>query len=227
MTDSDTKVGTETWKPIPGYPAYEASDCGRIRSIPRTEHGRTYRSVVLSTRVGNRGYALVNLRNAEGKTETRTVHTLLLLAHREPRRRGQVARHLNDDPLDNRLENLVWGTPEENEADKVANGGRVPAAPKPERHCARCGDVLPAGRGGKRCHACVTEIGEEAAKLLTAGVSLEEAGKRLGYPHLSGLHQLARTYGGYGAPPAQPSPSVTERRGTLATLRDRLRRVAR
>ena len=55
-------------------------------------------------------------------------------------------------------------------------------------------------------------------------MDLEEVGKRLDYPHLSGLHKLARVYGGYGLPPVQPSQPVTERRSVFATLRDRWRR---
>ena len=119
----------ETWKPIPGYPAYEVSEItGRVRSVAREAHGRTYRSVVLATRVSNSGYELVGLRNAKGERETRTVHTLVLLAFVGPCPPGQEARHLNGDPLDNRLENLAWGTKEENEQDKFAHG-RPRAAP--------------------------------------------------------------------------------------------------
>ena len=227
MTDSDTRV--ETWKAIPGYPSYEVSDCGRVRSVPREAHGRTYRSVVLALRESNSGYLLVNLRNAKGERETRTVHTLVLLAFVGAPPRGHEVRHGPGGSTDNRWpENLSYGTKAENEADKVAHGTRVPAAPKPPRLCARCGGALEPGRGGKRCHACVTEIGVQAADLLKCGVTLEDAGRRLDYPHLSGLHQLARTYGGYGVqpPPATQPPSQTVRgRAKLAaTLRHRLRR---
>lgn len=216
MTDSNGRA--ETWKAIPGYPFYEASDCGRFRSVDREQHGRAYRGTVLSTRVSNKGYVLVDLRDAEGRKQTRSAHTVVLETFVGPRPHGQEACHGNDIPTDNRLENLRWDDPPENVEDTFRNG-RQRAAPKPERHCARCGVVLPEGRGGKRCHACVEEIGAQAADLLRCGVDLEEVGKRLEYPHLSGLHKLARTYGGYGLPPRQPSPAVTERRGALATLR--------
>src|SRR6185312_14244048 len=150
MTGSDTS--TETWKPIPGYPFYEVSDCGRVRSTAREAHGRTYRSIVLSPRRSNSGYLLVNLRDAKGERQTRTVHTLVLAAFSGPRPPGQEARHLNDDQLDNRAENLVWGTKAENVADTFANG-RQRAAPPPPKVCVRCSAEFEGS--GRRCHACV------------------------------------------------------------------------
>jgi hypothetical protein len=221
-----------TWKPIPGYPFYEASIEGEIRSVDHTDNlGRAVAGGGLRSRTSNRNYQLVNVTDAEGRRQTRTVHSLVLAAHVGPPPKGQVTRHLNDNPADNRLANLAYGTPAENEQDKFANGTRKPAEPKPERRCVRCQAVLEPGRGGKRCHACVTEIGEQAAGLLRGGVTLEEVGKRLEYPHLSGLHQLARTYGGYGLSPQPatplPSQTATASRGVLATLRDRLRRRPR
>jgi hypothetical protein len=212
----------ETWKPIPGYPAYEASDLGRVRSIDRIQYGRTYVGTVLATRVSNRGYDLANVRDADGKAQTRTVHTLVLLAFTGPPPPGQVSRHLNDDPHDNRLANLAYGTPEENEQDKFRLGNRQPAAPKPDRHCARCGAVLPPGRGGKRCHECVVDIGKQAAELLRAGVMLDVVAERLEYPHLPGLHQLARVHGGYG-----PPVTDSEQRGGWLASRIKRRRATR
>jgi hypothetical protein len=222
MTDSDTtQAGAETWKPIPGYPAYEASDCGRVRSIPRTEHGRTYRSVVLSTRVSNSGYVLVNVRDADGERQTRTVHTLVLAAFTGPRPRGQEARHLNDDPVDNRAENLVWGTKAENVADTFANG-RARAVPPAPKVCVRCSNEFEGP--GRRCHPCVVELGERFARLLAAGVPLDQAAERLDYPSQSGGLVLAQKYGGLRLTLApEPAPSRSAH-GPLATLRHRLRR---
>ncbi len=49
-------------------------------------------------------------------------HRLVLTAFRGPCPEGMVTRHLNGVRTDNRLVNLAWGTPCENEADKVRHG---------------------------------------------------------------------------------------------------------
>jgi hypothetical protein len=208
-----------TWKPVPGCPGYEASDEGQVRSIDRAgPGGRTYLGTVLATRVSNSGYQLVDLRDAQGARRTRTVHRVVLEAFRGPCPPGLECRHLNDEPADNRLANLAWGTKTENAQDKFRLGNRQRAAAKPERLCVRCGTALEPGRGGKRCHGCVVDVGRRAAAMLRAGVDLDEAADLLGYPHLSGLHTLARVHGGYGVPPLRRWS-----RAVMATFRHRPR----
>ncbi|WP_280195814.1 HNH endonuclease [Nocardia farcinica] len=51
------------------------------------------------------------------------VHHAVLLMYVGPRGEGQIGRHLNDDPADNRVENLAWGTRFENAADRQLNRG--------------------------------------------------------------------------------------------------------
>jgi hypothetical protein len=217
MTDSDTQA--ETWQPIPGYPFYEVSDCGRVRSVAREAHGRTYRSIVLSTRVSNSGYLLVNLRDEKGERQTRTVHTLVLAAFVGPRPRGQESMHLNNDPLDNRVENLAYGSHPENVEAQFGNG-RPRAAPKPPKVCIRCSAEFEGA--GRRCHACVVEIGEQAARLLVAGVPLDQVAERLDYPSLGGALTLAQKYGGLrlvlAAPEPQPSQRVSVTRSYFRRL---------
>lgn len=50
------------------------------------------------------------------------IHHAVLLAFVGKRPEGAEARHLNDEPDDNRSENLVWGTRRENMADRIRNG---------------------------------------------------------------------------------------------------------
>jgi NUMOD4 motif/HNH endonuclease len=220
MTGSD-----EMWKPIPGFRYYEASDHGRIRSIDRVIAGRQLQGKVLAPRTSNSGYLLVNLTGDTGVKQTRTVHTLVMRAFVGACPAGMETRHLDDNPLNNRWApttppgNLVYGSKAEQEDDKYRNG-----RPRPVRYerapCILCGK--PVDKGGRRCHACVVELGEQAAHLLRAGVTLEDVNTKLGYGNAVYLHTLAVKYGGWGSAPAPASQSVTPE---VVTLRDRIRRL--
>jgi hypothetical protein len=50
------------------------------------------------------------------------VHRAVLVAHDREPEEGEVCRHLNGDRLDNRLENLAWGTISENRMDSTLHG---------------------------------------------------------------------------------------------------------
>jgi NUMOD4 motif len=235
-----TVIPPEKWDSIPGFGSYEASTLGEVRSVDRTlADGRRVRGRKLATRVSNKGYVLVNMTDDHGAKQTRTLHTVILTTFDGECPPDQTARHLDDDPLHNTWApgataeeriaaggNLMWGTWPEQIADQYRNGGRVPAAPKPERHCIRCGQVI--HKGGRRCHDCVVDIGVRAASLLSHGTSLAGACEALEYPSAEGLHTLAVKYGGYAAPPA-PSTSALRRvtARVFATLRDRFRRGSR
>jgi hypothetical protein len=190
-------MSDEIWKPLPApLSKYEVSDHGgRVRHIRRGN--------VLTGRPGNKGYYLIKLYDDEGKQQTRTVHSLVLLAHRGARPAGQEACHGDDDPAHNDLSNLRWDTKPANRSDRRENA--------PPKRCVRCGE--PFKGNGKRCHPCVVAIGEEAAAMLQSGTPLADAAAALDYPSAEGVHALAVKYGGYG-----------QRRSIAATLRGLLRR---
>jgi hypothetical protein len=107
----------ETWKPVPGWP-HEVSDQGRIR----TAKGR-----VLTQRAHNRPrevpperrYRKADLCSGADKV-TVLVHQVVLQAFAGERPAGHESRHLDDNPVHNWWpENLAWGTPDQNAADKA------------------------------------------------------------------------------------------------------------
>lgn len=124
------------WRPIPGFEGrYEASDTGLIRSLDRvieTRNGSRWKPgepgtpgirrlkgrVLKPGNVGNNEHLHVVL---EGRVD-RFVHSLVLEAFIGPCPPGLMACHANDDPTDNRIENLSWGTRSKNSYDAVRNG---------------------------------------------------------------------------------------------------------
>lgn len=112
---------SERWRAVPGFHGrYEVSDHGRLRSL--VSHRGTPRTTPRILRGGGvQGYPKFNLVDADGRTYSLKLHTLVLLAFRgPPPRRGLECSHLNGDRCDASLSNLVWATTKENGAHRRA-----------------------------------------------------------------------------------------------------------
>lgn len=109
----------EIWKPIPGYPKHEASSLGRIRSLPmitKRGHKRPSRLLKFSGR-----FCCVNVFYGVRQGPVR-VGVLVLRAFSGPPKPGQMCRHLDDEPWNNKPYNLTWGTRKQNSEDASKNG---------------------------------------------------------------------------------------------------------
>lgn len=107
----------EQWREIPEHPGYEVSDQGRVRSY-RSRQGHSQDTPRLMSPKEVQGYMQIKL----GRTRQAKVHTLMLETFVGPRPEGMVCRHLDGKPAHNVLENLCWGTLEENYADRHLHG---------------------------------------------------------------------------------------------------------
>lgn len=96
---------SEAWLPIVGFPGYEVSDHGRLRS----SRGRTPR--ILRPRKHRHGYQTVCLRK-DGRSFEHLVHRLVAVAFVIGS--GTWVNHLNGAKSDNRACNLEWASPSEN-----------------------------------------------------------------------------------------------------------------
>lgn len=112
---------SEIWKPIPGWPMYEASSLGNIRNV-FTKH-------VLRARTHSSGYRMVDLHSGARyglsvapKQTPKLVHGLVCSAFHGRRPAGHVVAHNNGIPSDNRAENVRWDTQSGNNADKKLHG---------------------------------------------------------------------------------------------------------
>lgn len=172
----------ENWKEIPGWEGYyEVSDTGKIRSRDRVIKSVTGQSYVvkgqpMKLHLSDGGY-LWTYGSKFGVQKRIWVHRAVLEAFKEKRPNGMVAMHIDNNPLNNRLENLMWGTQKMNICQSVRDGRQANVRKK---KCLRGHEfhdwnlVAFALRKGKRsCLACykvthvhrVKEVGEAFVQL--------------------------------------------------------------
>lgn len=105
------------WKKIPKFPTYYISDTGLIRVTGSYSDGRRKTPRLLKVKIGN-----VCLRK-DGRNWWFKIAQLVLRAFIGPPPKGKyLARHLDDNPLNNSLNNLAWGDHKDNTADAIRNG---------------------------------------------------------------------------------------------------------
>lgn len=109
-------LGVEQWKSIEGFPDYEVSDQGNVRS----NRGESDRKRLKQYTNESDTYLVVSLYadDRKGKRQ-RLVHSLVM-QHFQPEKWEEYMtsdleiNHKDGDPKNNRLENLEYLTPEEN-----------------------------------------------------------------------------------------------------------------
>lgn len=144
--------GGERWLPVVGYEGmYEVSDQGRVQSFKRRPEG-----VLIGASKDSTGRRKVHLRR-ENSGVDRVISRVMAEAFLGPPPfEGAVVRHLNDDPTDDRLSNLAWGSRADNSRDAVINKKQWNAA---KTECAR-GHLLVdfnrlgAAQGRRSCRSC-------------------------------------------------------------------------
>lgn len=112
-------------KEIPTFPGYFVDINGCVYSSLNAEKQLKPKKLHLKKSQSSGQYYDVNLyqRNilGRGRGFRKKVHHLVLETFVGPRPENGIARHLNDNPLDNRLSNLKWGNQKENSDDFFKN----------------------------------------------------------------------------------------------------------
>lgn len=161
--ERDSRGGPGSWRPVVGYEGlYDVSSLGQVWSHPR--HGTRGGVLTWAIERIEGAYPKVLLYDGTGKRRTRKVHHLVLEAFVGPCPLGQEARHLDGNPLNADLVNLIWGTPTANHWDRVRHGtayayGRRVGEQRPEpTHCKHGHKLTPANtratKTGRACLAC-------------------------------------------------------------------------
>lgn len=126
MSDSDSTV-PDGFRVIPGFPRYAINDSGTV--ISSCGRGRAGHRTSLPWSTNRRrnqrkqrgGYSVVTL-HRDGRAHDFRVHVLVLTTFVGPCPDGMQCRHLDGNPANNHVSNLAWGTPRENQHDRIRHG---------------------------------------------------------------------------------------------------------
>lgn len=109
----------EHWLPVSGYEGrYEVSSFGYVRSLRGPRGGLRDVPKILAGSNGGKGYRIVAL-CAKEKREYFYVHRLVMSTFVGPCPDGMEVAHGDGIRKHNRLDNLEYKTPSENQADRV------------------------------------------------------------------------------------------------------------
>ena len=115
---TEDELANEQWAEF--HDGYRVSTLGRVQTLwgqGRRSKGSIWMDKTITC--SNRR-AVVNIKN-------KVMHVSAIVASMflPPKGDMEVLRHLDDNPMDNRLQNLAWGSPKDNSNDAKINGGRA------------------------------------------------------------------------------------------------------
>lgn len=135
LIDVDEIAKNERVLPIEGYGGkYLVSESGKVISVYRHTniHGvivRLNKTILLKPSPDSKGYLNVNLFDDQGKYKTVKVHRLVAGAFLDNPLHKRCVCHKDNNPQNNHVDNLYWGTDKENQAQAWEDGlhkNRIP-----------------------------------------------------------------------------------------------------
>lgn len=120
----------ELWRDIQGYEGlYQVSNYGRVRSLERTiidKNGRKmwFKGKILKYGKTKKGYLYVCLCN-NGDTYCPYIHKLVAQEFIPNPNNYDVVHHIDHDPTNNRVENLVWMKSEQHYLEHMDERGEA------------------------------------------------------------------------------------------------------
>ena len=97
----------EIWQQIDGYPDYQISNLGRVKSF------KWGKEKILNPFTNSHGYKNIRL-SLNGVSKVSKVHRLVALAFIPNPENHRIINHIDGDKCNNNVANLQWTTPSEN-----------------------------------------------------------------------------------------------------------------
>jgi HNH endonuclease/NUMOD4 motif len=123
--EQDTVLkGAIEWRTIPGFGEYEVSNRGDVRrSVPRANWPAGHLLKPARSKSGHL-YVMLAARPGANRSKKQFVHRLVARAFLgKPPLANACVLHGDDDPSNNSVANLRWGTRKDNHADRMRNRG--------------------------------------------------------------------------------------------------------
>lgn len=120
----------EVWKDIEGYPGYQVSNLGRVKSLVKA-YRRTDK--ILKGSPSTTGYTLVQLYSGEGLSSRKSLlaHRLVMITFQpNPAMDELEVNHKDLDTTNNKISNLEWVTPKGNKEHYAASDKFMEAVKK-------------------------------------------------------------------------------------------------
>ena len=126
----------EEWRPVPGFPRYEASSLGRVRSVPYVDGmGRLRKQRLMSPRVNRGHWSVCLVRSAGAKSEKLTLGRVVLEAFGFAPGPGEIVLHGARGRDCNELSNLSFGSyTQNNGVDRRRDGTALAGCDHPRTH---------------------------------------------------------------------------------------------
>lgn len=134
----------ENWKEIEGFEGYFISDYGQVQTIrPRNKNSKPPTSPrIMKLYTLESGYKRITLRS-NGKPRSMFIHSTVLHHFKCPRPYGLECRHLDGNKANNHINNLAWGTRQENTIDQVLHGTHAGLRRRGSKHpCSKLNEQL-------------------------------------------------------------------------------------
>ena len=133
----------EVWRDIEGYPGYQVSNMGRVKSLNYRRSGKEH-LLVLSKNI--HGYLYVGLQK-NGKQKIEKVHRLVANAFIPNTENKPCVDHIDTNKENNSVTNLRWATYQENSNNPTSREKHLEAAKE---------NIIKANESNKKPVKCLT-----------------------------------------------------------------------
>lgn len=120
-------MNKEIWKDVEGYPNYQVSNMGRVKSL---NYNHTKKEKILKPHKATNSYLMVQLFNND-TYKFKLIHRLVAETFISNPENKPCVDHINTDKTDNRVENLRWVTHKENSNNPISKNNMAVNATKP------------------------------------------------------------------------------------------------